>query len=88
MIHCYKTDVPRVHPTAFVHESTHVIGDVELAADVSVWFGTVVRGDVHVNRGGQPTLLGEFVTVGHAARLHGCTIASHLKNDYRQQADA
>jgi len=94
MIHRYKTAVPRVHPTAFVHDSAHVIGDVELAEDVSVWFGTVLRGDVnmirvgqgtnvqdgtvlHANRGGQPTLLGEFVTVGHAARLHGCTIASH-----------
>ena len=35
--------------------------------------GTVV----HVNRRGQPTILGDFVTVGHAARLHGCRIASH-----------
>jgi gamma-carbonic anhydrase len=32
---------------------------------------------MHVNRGGQPTILGDFVTVGHAARLHGCRIADH-----------
>jgi carbonic anhydrase/acetyltransferase-like protein (isoleucine patch superfamily) len=94
MIHRYRDRVPVVHPTAFVHASAHVIGDVELGEDASVWFGSVLRGDVnmirvgrgtniqdgtivHVNRRGQPTLLGDFVTVGHAARLHGCAIASH-----------
>jgi carbonic anhydrase/acetyltransferase-like protein (isoleucine patch superfamily) len=86
--------MPVVPPSAFVHASAHVIGDVELGEDASVWFNCVLRGDVnhirvgrgtniqdgtviHVNRRGQPTLLGDFVTVGHAARLHGCTIASH-----------
>ena len=71
-----------------------MIGDVELAEDTSVWFASVLRGDVnfirvgrgtniqdgtivHVNRGGTPTILEEFVTVGHAARLHGCHIKSH-----------
>jgi gamma-carbonic anhydrase len=94
MIHPYLDRIPVVHPTAFVQASAHVIGDVVLGEDASVWFGTVLRGDVnmirvgrgtniqdgtvvHVNRRGQPTLLGDFVTVGHAARLHGCTIASH-----------
>jgi carbonic anhydrase/acetyltransferase-like protein (isoleucine patch superfamily) len=94
MIHRYRERVPIVHPTAFVHASAHVIGDVALGEDASVWFGTVLRGDVntirvgrgtniqdgtvvHVNRHGQPTSLGDFVTVGHAARLHGCTIAAH-----------
>lgn len=94
MIHRYQAAAPRVHPTAFVEASAHVIGDVELAEDASVWFCAVLRGDVnfirigrgtnlqdgtvvHGNRGGQPTLLGDAVTVGHAARLHGCRIASH-----------
>jgi carbonic anhydrase/acetyltransferase-like protein (isoleucine patch superfamily) len=94
VIHPYRTQTPRVHGTAFVADSAHVIGDVELAEDTSVWFCSVVRADVnvirigrgtniqdgtimHVNRGGQPTILGDFVTVGHAARLHGCRIADH-----------
>ena len=94
MIHAYRALTPRVHPTAFVADSAHVIGDVELEEDTSVWFCSVLRGDVHVirigrgtniqdgtivhvNRGGQPTILGDFVTVGHAARLHGCRIADH-----------
>jgi carbonic anhydrase/acetyltransferase-like protein (isoleucine patch superfamily) len=94
MIHRYQDAVPRIHATAFVEASAHVIGDVELAEDASVWFCTVLRADVnairvgrgsslqdgtvvHVNRRGQPTLVGDFVTVGHGARLHGCRIASH-----------
>jgi carbonic anhydrase/acetyltransferase-like protein (isoleucine patch superfamily) len=94
VIHTYRSLTPRVHATAFVADSAHVIGDVELQEDTSVWFCSVLRADVnvirvgrgtniqdgsimHVNRGGQPTILGEFVTVGHAARLHGCRIADH-----------
>lgn len=94
MIYRYRDRIPIVHPTAFVHASAHVVGDVELGEDASVWFNTVLRGDVnairvgrgtnvqdgtvvHVHRQGPPTVLGDFVTVGHAARLHGCTIASH-----------
>lgn len=91
MIHAFGPSTPRVHPTAFVHDSAHVIGDVEIGEDASVWVCAVIRGDVnyvrigrgtniqdgtviHVNRRGQPTILEEFVTVGHAARLHGCRI--------------
>lgn len=94
MLHAYLDRRPVVHPTAFVHDSAHVIGDVELGEDASVWFGSVLRADVnairvgrgtniqdgtviHVNRRGQPTILEEFVTVGHGARLHGCRVASH-----------
>ena len=94
MIHGYRTTQPRIHATAFVEASAHVIGDVVLGEDASVWFGSVLRGDVneirvgrgtniqdgtivHANRRGQPTILADFITVGHAARLHGCHIASH-----------
>ncbi len=91
MIHSYGGVTPKVHPTAFVEASAHLIGDIEVGEDASVWFNTVIRGDVnsirigrgsniqdgsviHVNRRGSPTVLEEFVTVGHGARLHGCHI--------------
>ncbi|MGH7277225.1 MAG: gamma carbonic anhydrase family protein, partial [Candidatus Rokuibacteriota bacterium] len=94
MIHAHRSLTPRVRPSAFVEASAHVIGDVELAEDASVWFCSVLRGDVneirvgrgtniqdgtviHVNRQGHPTILEDFVTVGHAARLHGCHVASN-----------
>jgi carbonic anhydrase/acetyltransferase-like protein (isoleucine patch superfamily) len=66
------------------------MGDVELAQDVSIWFGTVLRGDtetIYIGKGsniqdgsvlhadvGKPLHVGENVTVGHKVMLHGCTI--------------
>ena len=94
MIHAYRGVVPKVHPSAWIADSADVIGDVELGEESSVWFSTVIRGDVHfirvgrgtnlqdgtvvhVDRNGTPTILGDYVTVGHAARLHGCHIKSN-----------
>lgn len=94
MIHSYGGVVPKVHPTAFIEASAHLIGDVEVGEDASAWFNTVIRGDVnsirigrgsniqdgsvmHVNRRGSPSVVEEFVTVGHGARLHGCHINSN-----------
>jgi carbonic anhydrase/acetyltransferase-like protein (isoleucine patch superfamily) len=81
---------PRVAASAWVADSAQVMGDVELAEDTSVWFGVVIRGDtdtIRIGRGtniqdasvlhadkGQPLTVGDYVTVGHKAMLHGCTV--------------
>ena len=55
MIKPYKGIWPRIHPTAFIEESAIIIGDVEIGAESSIWFNTVVRGDVHYIRIGART---------------------------------
>lgn len=55
MIRPFKDIEPQIHPTAFVEASAHVIGDVHIGAESSVWFNTVVRGDVHFIRIGSRT---------------------------------
>lgn len=82
---------PTIAAEVVVLDGVRVIGDVTLATGVSLWYNTVVRGDVnwvrigsdtnvqdnsvlHVTHDRYPLLIGERVTVGHAARLHGCTI--------------
>jgi carbonic anhydrase/acetyltransferase-like protein (isoleucine patch superfamily) len=81
---------PQLHASVWVSDSAQVIGQVTLEADVSVWPGAVLRGDtdvIHVKVGsnlqdlcvlhcdeGVPLTLGERVTVGHQATLHGCTV--------------
>jgi carbonic anhydrase/acetyltransferase-like protein (isoleucine patch superfamily) len=82
--------VPNVHPSAYVAESAEVIGAVTLAEGSSVWSQVTIRGDnepitigrrSNVQEGsvlhtdpGCPLVVGEDVTVGHQAMLHGCTI--------------
>ena len=81
---------PDIHESAYVAREATVIGDVRLAANTSVWAGAVLRGDnepitlgegCNVQEGtvmhtdpGCPLTLGERVTVGHQAMLHGCTV--------------
>ncbi len=80
----------RLHPTAFVAPGAVVVGDVTLGARSSVWFNTVLRGDVdRIEVGedsnvqdnsivhmdeGLPALIGAGVTIGHRAVIHGCVI--------------
>jgi carbonic anhydrase/acetyltransferase-like protein (isoleucine patch superfamily) len=82
--------IPQLADDVYVAPNATVIGDVILAAQVSVWFGAVLRGDVEqivIGRGsniqdnsvlhsdpGAPLSVGELVTVGHMVTLHGCSI--------------
>ena len=81
---------PTVHPTAYIHSSAVVVGDVTLGAHVSVWPTAVIRGDTdrivigadtNVQDGtiihvdhGVPTTIGARVGIGHRAIVHGSTI--------------
>jgi carbonic anhydrase/acetyltransferase-like protein (isoleucine patch superfamily) len=83
---------PSIHSSAFIAPGAAVMGDVTIAADVSVWYNAVLRGDVErivIGRGtniqdccvvhtdiGLPAIIGDGVTVGHNAILHGCTVGS------------
>ena len=76
----------------FVAPSAAVIGRVSLGRDANVWFGAVLRGDTNEIRIGDatniqdnavvhvdddaPAKLGDNVTVGHSAVVHGCTVGS------------
>ena len=95
----YQNTTPKLGERVFVDRSAVVIGDVELADDVSVWPLTVIRGDMHhirigartsvqdgsvlhithasdFNPGGYPLIIGEDVTIGHQAMLHGCPLGN------------
>ncbi|MHB9755142.1 gamma carbonic anhydrase family protein [Streptomyces sp. BYX5S] len=81
---------PKVDPDAFTAPTSVIVGDVTLSAGASVWYGAVLRAEfepitlgadsniqdnctVHVDPG-FPATIGERVSVGHNAVLHGCTI--------------
>lgn len=93
MIEKFMDSSPEVPAGAWVHPSACVIGRVKLGDEVSVWPGAVIRGDVdriEVGRGsniqdqavlhpnsGMPVIIGEGVTVGHSAIIHGSVIGAH-----------
>jgi carbonic anhydrase/acetyltransferase-like protein (isoleucine patch superfamily) len=81
---------PFIHATAYIHSAAVVHGDVQLAADASVWPTAVIRGDVarisigarsNVQDGavihadaGVPTTIGDDCVIGHRAIVHGSTL--------------
>jgi carbonic anhydrase/acetyltransferase-like protein (isoleucine patch superfamily) len=81
---------PRVDPTAFIAPTAVVLGDVTLGPRASVWYTSVLRGDMapitigadsNIQDGsvvhvdeGVPCRIGERVGVGHRVILHGCTV--------------
>jgi carbonic anhydrase/acetyltransferase-like protein (isoleucine patch superfamily) len=90
LIKPYQELWPRIDPAVFIEETAVIVGDVVIGPESSVWFHAVVRGDVnririgdrtniqdlsmlHVH-GDHPLIVGNEVTVGHAVKLHGCTI--------------
>ena len=81
---------PKVHPDAYIAPTAVLIGDVEIAAGASVWFGAVLRGDeatIKVGEGANiqdnavihcaenlPTLIEKNASIGHSAQLEGCVV--------------
>ena len=81
---------PHIHPTAFIAPTAIVLGDVTLAEESSVWYTSVLRGDMapimigaqsNIQDGsivhvdeGFPCTIGARVGVGHRVILHGCTV--------------
>jgi carbonic anhydrase/acetyltransferase-like protein (isoleucine patch superfamily) len=81
---------PAIDPSAFLAAGARVVGGVTLHEGASVWYNAVLRADgdiitvgagsnlqdnvsVHVDPG-HPVVIGENVSVGHNAVVHGCTI--------------
>jgi len=55
MIHSFCGKLPEIHPTVYLVNSAEIIGDVVIGRDSSVWFNTVIRGDVNYIRIGERT---------------------------------
>lgn len=94
MIGNFEDKSPNIHESVFVAETAAVIGDVTLMEGATVWYGAVLRGDsekiiigkgsnvqdcavVHCDEG-HPTILGEHVTVGHSAIVHGAQVGDNV----------
>ena len=70
--------VPKVDPTAFVAPGAHVIGDVEIGADSSLWYNVVVRGDDQPIRIGRGTNIQDGTVVHVTSGTHPTTIGNDV----------
>jgi carbonic anhydrase/acetyltransferase-like protein (isoleucine patch superfamily) len=93
MILSYKGISPAIASDTFIAPNATIIGDVKIEKGASIWYGTVVRGDMAAIRIGvnsniqdnctihtdlnKPAIIGDKVTVGHNAVVHGCTIENN-----------
>ena len=84
---------PKIDSTAYIAAGAVVVGDVEIGAGSSIWYNAVLRADndsiriganSNVQDGavihedcGSPVIIGDNVTIGHMAMLHGCTIGDN-----------
>jgi len=90
----YKDKNPIIHESCFVADNASVIGNVRIEKNSSVWFGAVIRGDedsiyigensniqdnvvLHCNEG-YPIKIGNYVSIGHGAIVHGATIGDNV----------
>jgi carbonic anhydrase/acetyltransferase-like protein (isoleucine patch superfamily) len=83
----------QIHPTAFVGQGVVIVGDVTLSEECSVWFNSTLRGDTtpifvgprsNIQEGcifhadpGFPAKIGEGITIGHGAIIHGATVGNN-----------
>ena len=86
----YLNTDPKIDPSAYIAEGATVIGAVDLKRDVSIWHSAVLRADINSITIGEGSniqdgsvvhladdfgvSIGKYVTVGHSAVIHACTI--------------
>ncbi len=93
MIYNFSDKEPDIAGDVFTAPGSRIIGDVIIKAKASIWYNTVIRGDydniyigkysniqencsLHVDIN-LPLYIGDYVTVGHSAVLHGCTVEDY-----------
>lgn len=94
MIYELENKIVKIHENSMILPTASLIGEIEIAENVTIWFGAVLRGDndkIVIGKDsniqdnstlhtdyGFPVILGERVTVGHNVVLHGCTIEDNV----------
>lgn len=74
----FRSSFPKLGERVFIANGAHIIGDVEIGAESSIWFNTVVRGDVQKIRIGSRTNVQDNTTVHVTSGTGSCTIGSEV----------
>ena len=83
MISAFKETHPSIHETAFIADNATVIGDVEIGEDSSVWFGSVIRGDVNYIRIGARTNIQDLTVIHVTTDTHPTVLEDEITVGHR-----
>jgi carbonic anhydrase/acetyltransferase-like protein (isoleucine patch superfamily) len=83
MIRNFSDTRPRIHETAFVADDAIVVGDVEIGEDASVWFGSVIRGDVNYIRIGARTNIQDLTVIHVSSKTHPTVLEDEVTVGHR-----
>jgi gamma-carbonic anhydrase len=83
MIKSFQNTQPKIHETAYVAETAVVIGDVEIGAESSVWFGSVIRGDVNYIRIGARTNVQDGSIIHVTSKTHPTVLKDEVTLGHR-----
>jgi carbonic anhydrase/acetyltransferase-like protein (isoleucine patch superfamily) len=83
MIKNFKNTAPKIHESAFIAEDAVVIGDVEIGAQASVWYGTIIRGDVNFIRIGARTNIQDACILHVSRETHSTVLEDGITVGHR-----
>ena len=83
MIKPFQMKAPVIHETAFIADDAVVIGDVEIGAEASVWYGTIMRGDVNFIRIGARTNIQDACVLHVSRETHSTVLEEEITVGHR-----
>lgn len=83
MIKSFDGKEPRIHESAFIADDAIVIGDVEIGEDASVWFASIIRGDVNYVRIGARTNIQDATVIHVSSRTHPTVLEEEITVGHR-----
>jgi carbonic anhydrase/acetyltransferase-like protein (isoleucine patch superfamily) len=83
MIEPFNNKHPNIHGSTFIADDAVIIGDVEIGEDSSVWFGSVVRGDVNYIRIGARTNIQDLTVIHVSSNTHPTVLEDEITVGHR-----
>jgi len=83
MIQSFQNLHPKIHESAFVADGAIIVGDVEIGAESSVWFGSILRGDVNYIRIGARTNIQDGTIIHVSSKTHPTVVEDEVTLGHR-----
>lgn len=83
MIKAFEGKTPTIHQSAFIADDAIVIGDVEVGEDASIWFGSIIRGDVNFIRIGARTNIQDATVIHVSSKTHATILEDEITVGHR-----